>query len=1185
MSKKLITLVVSLMVAATALVSAAPSGAVDVGAVDGPEDFRQIAGGGFTFGVPGNEVDGWTGYPGTVDNNYTWSGAYLDPDGPGGDPGFLLMGTLQNSFDFSIPFAERSAEIWRYDFSESDPLGGTWTKAWSSGVILEELFPTPECVGLRGAVVTDIGDGVPKAVFSCVGGRGKLIYTTDGVNFSDMSTRGLPLSYIGFREIAAVDHDENGRDDALYISPVATFETADDGVVIRSDLSPDPVMLVNTNPLGNGRWRVASEPGFGDPDNIGVFAMAGIDTNGNGTDDAVLAIASNRASGAQGWVSLGGCRGGILGTIDRLTGRCVAQWEQVMDKGAGLPLTTVGGEQRSTNAFASDIAQVGDTVYVTLGETVSPGNDGGAASTELASIVVSGCPGVAVAAAGGAVGADACSWSVNNVMGNARPLSAASDVLNFDCVADREWCIPTSGLVASFGEQGTVGSSDWDALEPGEPFYLWRAESDGNEVWMTTAGGGPGGGPGIPGAFGGGYQTWRIDPTDDALTLIDDTGFNPLNIGGRTLVYAEPLGMVTGTSVFDTGGNVYVAGCHPGDPFPNAGGDPSPDFDQIVFDVVQDADGTSDAADDDQVDVVVDASTSLGAPCDDLVEIEIYSGANCTGSSLLGVNSTADTVPDDAVYLDADVSTGSSFTDVVYSIRAKGESGAEACRDHVVRASTNLPPSAEVTGSTLAGEACSIFGCSQIAVDPEADDIGSFDITAQCVDPESLTPLTCTWTSEWAGQGVSPSPVLFDGSETLAIAPGGQTVTVDLNGSAFELGDQCSGLTRSPLGCTLAVEIGLTAVDSLGFTTVNEFTVTLQPPFVGPAVRNSGFACGGVCISKAAGETDDPTVGVPIDMQVEVVNGGNVPASFGLSLSDSLGGTVAIGATSYNPPAGPFASLTAVPGFSAPVVVPFTWIPAAPGSAEITAAIPFVPGDNPTDNSGSRSFTVLASDPEFDAAVVSVVTDAPADSGVPQTVTVTVANNGDAAADFDVELFEGSMSGTQVDSTMTVTGLAAGDDTEVTFSWTPGAAGTAVLVALVSGLSTGTDELPANDTRSVPVAVVNPATETMHVRAMSGSASGLFFRTAQVTVQIADGTDAPVAGATVAMSFTRGSFPGGSGTTSCVTDGSGRCTVNVFVGIGASSSVFTVTGVTGSRVYVPSDNAEFLGDPATITIL
>jgi len=120
-----------------------------------------------------------------------------------------------------------------------------------------------------------------------------------------------------------------------------------------------------------------------------------------------------------------------------------------------------------------------------------------------------------------------------------------------------------------------------------------------------------------------------------------------------------------------------------------------------------------------------------------------------------------------------------------------------------------------------------------------------------------------------------------------------------------------------------------------------------------------------------------------------------------------------------------------------------------------------------------------------------------------------------------------------------------------------------------------------------PTSTPSSSADPMHVGDLDGSSSsGQRGRwNASVGITVHDGNEAPLAGATVSGAWSGGA----SGSSSCVTDGQGQCTVaRSNIKGNQSSATFAVTDVAeGAHLYQPIDNhdPDGDGDGTSITIL
>lgn len=210
--------------------------------------------------------------------------------------------------------------------------------------------------------------------------------------------------------------------------------------------------------------------------------------------------------------------------------------------------------------------------------------------------------------------------------------------------------------------------------------------------------------------------------------------------------------------------------------------------------------------------------------------------------------------------------------------------------------------------------------------------------------------------------------------------------------------------------------------------------------------------------------------------------------------------------------------------------------------------------------------------PVTDLAVTAISAPSSATVGSSVNVEVTVQNVGTAnvTSSFDVRL---SDNGTTVE-TKTVNGLSVGATADLTFSWTPQAAGARTLQAR----QLMTDANSTNDAQTTSVSVTSSTASGVHVGDLSSSTtkSGPNW-TATVTIPVHDAAHALIDGATV-----QGTWSGGfSGAFSCTTNGNGTCSVMTGTIHNRNASVTaTITNVTSSSAYNAADN-----HPGSITVI
>ena len=201
---------------------------------------------------------------------------------------------------------DRRAQIWRYA-----PRAGAW-----EGVFRAPLVPAVEGdaevardTGLRSmAVFQGKSDPVP-ALYAATWAPGRapgalLLRSIDGLNFEPATPYGIieGLPIIASRVLITF----KGK---LYTSPTGV---RGHGVKMAINNSGYPRIFETDDPL-SGKWHDAAEPGFGDPDNLGVFTMAEF-------DDHLYAGTMNN-NGFQLWKS-------------RCEGEPPYKWTQVIREGA-----------------------------------------------------------------------------------------------------------------------------------------------------------------------------------------------------------------------------------------------------------------------------------------------------------------------------------------------------------------------------------------------------------------------------------------------------------------------------------------------------------------------------------------------------------------------------------------------------------------------------------------------------------------------------------------------------------------------------------------------------------------------------------------------------------------------------------------------------------------------------------
>jgi hypothetical protein len=1189
---------------ATTLATAA--GAVTDGGPDGVEDFSQIARGGLDAGAPStgpvpapstpidDVIPPLADYAGTSDNSYAWSSAWF--------LGHLFVGTVRNAFDpENAPLAERRAEIWRYDPDGQRGDAGEWERVYQSPVLSGQAARD---VGYRGMIVCDAGDGVDRLYVTTIGVGGRVLYTANGSTFNEASTTGLrtpdllsgDLGDIGYRSLACVDgtNADDGTYPWLYITPVGSVSDLDDLASLDTEGSDNPVILGNSNPV-SGTWEEVSASGFGSQDNGTNFVIGGYDTDGNGIDDALVSAALNRATGVEVWVNRSTCtgtssvsaaQGGLFGFLQFLLGLgsgtstgpgpCGMEnsWELAIDAGGQRPLETVSGVPTLRSTVGGALDQFGDDIYISVSETRSATRD---ASSEVFRFRYTG------------TGTTGYEWDV--VVGAPRPLSATSTDPSYQCadtttVADQ--CNPVSGYGAGFAEDGpgTLGDPN-----EGEAEYVWRVlGSDDGHLYVTTnvsgllnpdpfesAGSIEDRLLGITTDFEAGFNMYRSSDGDTWDEVFDNGLGNPLNSGGRALVDIPGYGVAVGTANANTdhplgGFEVYIGGCiEDADPRPNAGLDRTYYYD--------------DSDPEFEVTINLNGVWSGSADCDATITSYQWNEGTCSSpGDLVSGGSTARVEG-----LVVNVGNDDTLAQRDYALTVTDSDARTGCDDVAITASTDQAPTPTITSVPVAH--CQ-FGvpdafCGNGLVfearvgDTDGDGFATVELTGTCSDREDTITTQCEW--------VVPD-------------------SVSLSGPTTEL----TNTATVPVGGFRGVVLYLKATDSAGQVASAALAVSVVAP---NAPDLSIF--NDILIPVSSGTQAFPPFfceGLAPQTRCDVIQPGFAPAQPKVGEATQLavlvrnqrnnGAPVVPTITLSNPAGDTFSPATTVPWPSPPFTVPvgspalspgeqtyyvFDWTPTTDGTQTITVDVAQLAGETDTaDNTTTIDFDVLPADPVAkDAAVVSVVPDAASmEIGGTQNVAVTVRNVG-TEGPFVIEVSLTDETGS-VGSTQTVD-VAAETSTVVTFSWTPATAVTHTLTA-TAVLVGHTDEQPSNDSATAEVGVTPepPDTVEAHVHTISTSSPGNFFtRTHTVVYTIFDSVGAPVTGATVSVNLSGAGFLNGPETKSCVTDGSGQCTITDSVTFNRSQTyVVADIAVTGTSVYVPTDNDWNGGssNPATVTV-
>lgn len=664
--------------------------------LDGDDDFKLLATLGFAQAVDGPHSQG------TTQNSYAWSMEWFK--------GALLVGTLrQNS---------TRAQIWRYTPAGTGGITGTWKMVYQSSRL------EPADSGYRWMTVCDVGGAQRLFVATWGSQRGRILYSDDGITFRQASTSGL-AGDIGYRPLVCF-RDPGGKT-LLITSPV--------GVRGDSETSNNPIVLATDDPI-RGTWRPYSPLRFGDPDNDSIFSMGALDTNGDGYGDTALYAGTfNYVGGSEIWKT-SGCS----------PFPCVPAWKKIVDKGAGRPFGSDGFVQ---NAGVSDIVQHHGAVYASFSDSA-----GEKISAELIRInpddsfeLVIGQPRFNV--------------DSNPVFDN-----LFCSLTDLDGGGTANDCPPLSGRGAGFGKNdGTYND--------GTQYYFWQMlsydpllypQGDDRLYVGTLEGTGDRGTPGFD----------LLATSDNGLSWVqvttDGIG-DPSQSGARTIV-GSPLGIFIGganwasktKSATNTDGcDVWLGTCDPALAGPPVS-DPravlkSAMPGQVVFDgqrYIAYYDGNYPNPGDSKVAVTLE-SRSYDPFCGDIIE-QKWDKGDLTGScgSLSGNLSitqgvgpltlcTSSSNAGDCPDFTPSASTA-DYNEYTFTLQVTDNDNNMVCNKVVVRASKNLPPN--VNAETDPPAVLSEGRWYVSLVDFNRAGSKSLTLRGICTDPESLLPLTCTWSAD-----------------------------------------------------------------------------------------------------------------------------------------------------------------------------------------------------------------------------------------------------------------------------------------------------------------------------------------------------------------------------------------------------------------------------------------------------
>jgi hypothetical protein len=213
-----------------------------------------------------------------------------------------------------------------------------------------------------------------------------------------------------------------------------------------------------------------------------------------------------------------------------------------------------------------------------------------------------------------------------------------------------------------------------------------------------------------------------------------------------------------------------------------------------------------------------------------------------------------------------------------------------------------------------------------------------------------------------------------------------------------------------------------------------------------------------VAVTGLSVSDDHPKQGQNVTMTVGVKNNGTLPETFSVQVTND---TIVIG----------MQTVTALAS-GASTTLTFVWNTSAAtiGAHTITANATGVPSDaNPANNAASTTVTVVS---PRDVAVTGLsVSDDHPKQGQNVTMTVGVKNNGTLPETFSVQVTNDTI----VIGMQTVTALASGASTTLTFVWNTSAATIGAHTITANATGVPSDANPANNAASTTVTVKSPS--------------------------------------------------------------------------------------------------------------
>jgi hypothetical protein len=229
---------------------------------------------------------------------------------------------------------DRRAQIWAYD-----PAVGTWEMVHRAPLV-ESIAggqPVSREIGYRSMQVFQ-GESDPKPALyvaawaSSRAPGGHIMRTYDGRTFERVSPYGIFDHRVQATRCLTVFA---GR---FFLSPTAQpFADRPGGEDGSQQNTAGLPLVFETRDIAGGKWVAASSPGFGDPENLGIFSLA--------TDGNRLYAGTFNLSGFQVWASE--CRGNPP-----------YRWQKLVDRGA---------DRGALNQVVASMVAFDDAIYVGTG--------------------------------------------------------------------------------------------------------------------------------------------------------------------------------------------------------------------------------------------------------------------------------------------------------------------------------------------------------------------------------------------------------------------------------------------------------------------------------------------------------------------------------------------------------------------------------------------------------------------------------------------------------------------------------------------------------------------------------------------------------------------------------------------------------------------------------------------------